>query len=82
MTTSHDVDLAIIGAGPAGLYAAYYAGFRGLSMVVIDSLPERSTVPTTVAGGQEIRLLGHQAVVLVSSSAQRATALTRSVSES
>ncbi len=43
MTTSqpvHDVDLAIIGAGPAGLYAAYYAGFRGLSMVVIDSLPE------------------------------------------
>lgn len=40
MTTSHDVDIAIIGAGPAGLYAAYYAGFRGLSMVVIDSLPE------------------------------------------
>ena len=43
MTTTpavHDVDLAIIGAGPAGLYAAYYAGFRGLSMVVIDSLPE------------------------------------------
>ena len=40
MSTTHDVDLAIIGAGPAGLYAAYYAGFRGLSMVVIDSLPE------------------------------------------
>ena len=40
MTTTHDVDIAIIGAGPAGLYAAYYAGFRGLSMVVIDSLPE------------------------------------------
>ncbi len=40
MTTSHDVDIAIIGAGPAGLYAAYYAGFRGLSMEVIDSLPE------------------------------------------
>ena len=33
-------DLAIIGAGPAGLYAAYYAGVRGLSTVVIDSLPE------------------------------------------
>ena len=34
------VDLAIIGAGPTGLYAAYYAGFRGLSMVLVDSLAE------------------------------------------
>lgn len=34
------VDLVIIGAGPAGLYATYYAGFRGLSCVVIDSLAE------------------------------------------
>ena len=33
-------DLAIIGAGPTGLYAAYYAGFRGLSSVIIDSLSE------------------------------------------
>ncbi|MEY4323498.1 MAG: hypothetical protein RL410_1279 [Actinomycetota bacterium] len=33
-------DLAIIGAGPAGLYAAYYAGFRGFSVAVIDALPE------------------------------------------
>ena len=33
-------DLLIIGAGPVGLYAAYYAGFRGLSAVVADSLPE------------------------------------------
>jgi len=36
----HDTDLAIIGAGPAGLYAAYYAGFRGLRVAVVDSLPE------------------------------------------
>lgn len=36
----HAADLTIIGAGPAGLYAAYYAGFRGLETVVIDSLPE------------------------------------------
>jgi ferredoxin/flavodoxin---NADP+ reductase len=35
-----DADIAIIGAGPAGLYGAYYAGFRGLSSVVIDSLTE------------------------------------------
>lgn len=37
-------DLAVIGCGPVGLYAAYYAGFRGLTTVLIDSLPE--------AGGQ------------------------------
>lgn len=33
-------DLAIIGAGPTGLFATYYAGFRGLSVAVVDSLPE------------------------------------------
>ncbi len=35
-----DVDLLVVGAGPAGLYAAYYAGFRGLRTAIIDSLPE------------------------------------------
>jgi thioredoxin reductase (NADPH) len=35
-----EVDLAIIGAGPTGLYAAYYAGFRGLSTVLVESLVE------------------------------------------
>ena len=35
-----DTDLLIIGAGPTGLYAAYYAGFRGLRVAVVDSLPE------------------------------------------
>lgn len=34
------VDLVIIGAGPTGLFSAYYAGFRGLSVAVVDSLPE------------------------------------------
>jgi thioredoxin reductase (NADPH) len=33
-------DLLIIGAGPTGLYSAYYAGFRGMSVAVVDSLPE------------------------------------------
>lgn len=33
-------DLAIVGAGPAGLFATYYAGFRGLSVALVDSLPE------------------------------------------
>jgi thioredoxin reductase (NADPH) len=43
MSTSprtHELDLLIIGAGPVGLYAAYYAGFRGLSVGLVDSLPE------------------------------------------
>jgi thioredoxin reductase len=35
-----DVDLLVIGAGPTGLYATYYAGFRGMSVAVVDSLPE------------------------------------------
>ncbi|WP_396278842.1 NAD(P)/FAD-dependent oxidoreductase [Kibdelosporangium aridum] len=35
-----DVDLLIIGAGPTGLFAAYYAGFRDLSTAIVDSLPE------------------------------------------
>ncbi|PXY26587.1 ferredoxin--NADP(+) reductase [Prauserella coralliicola] len=38
------VDVLIVGAGPTGLFAAYYAGFRGLSTAIVDSLPE--------AGGQ------------------------------
>lgn len=36
----YDADLLIIGAGPAGLYCAYYAGFRGFRSVLIDSLDE------------------------------------------
>ena len=35
-----DVDLVVVGSGPVGLYAAYYAGFRGMSTAIIDSLPE------------------------------------------
>ncbi|XVQ09791.1 NAD(P)/FAD-dependent oxidoreductase [Spirillospora sp. CA-255316] len=39
-----DTDVLIVGAGPAGLYGAYYAGFRGLRTAVMDVLPQ--------AGGQ------------------------------
>ena len=35
-----ETDLLIIGAGPTGLYATYYAGFRGHRVAVVDSLPE------------------------------------------
>ena len=34
--TSIEVDYAIIGAGPTGLYGAYYAGFRGWSTAVLS----------------------------------------------
>ena len=37
---SANADVLIVGAGPTGLFAAYYAGFRGLSVAVMDSLPE------------------------------------------
>ena len=41
MTESRtEVDLLIVGAGPTGLFGAYYAGFRDLSTAVVDSLPE------------------------------------------
>ena len=35
-----DVDILIVGAGPVGLYGAYYVGERGLSTAVVDSLSE------------------------------------------
>jgi len=41
---AREVELAIVGAGPVGLYAAYYAGFRGLTTLVLETLP--------VIGGQ------------------------------
>jgi ferredoxin/flavodoxin---NADP+ reductase len=43
-----EVDLLVVGAGPAGLYAAYYAGFRGMRTALVDSLPD--------AGGQVMAL--------------------------
>jgi len=33
-------DILVIGAGPVGLYATYCAGLRGLSVALVDSLPE------------------------------------------
>lgn len=43
-----ETDVLIIGAGPTGLYGAYYAGFRGLSTIIVDVLPQ--------AGGQVMAL--------------------------
>ena len=40
MINDIDVDLLLIGAGPAGLYGAYYAGFRRLRVAVLDAQPQ------------------------------------------
>jgi thioredoxin reductase (NADPH) len=37
---TQSVDLLIVGAGPVGLFGAYYAGVRTLSIAVLDSLEE------------------------------------------
>lgn len=37
-------DIVIIGSGPSGLYAGFYAGLRGLNAVIVDELE--------IAGGQ------------------------------
>jgi len=42
------VDITIIGGGPAGLFASFYAGMREMSVKIIDSLPQ--------LGGQVIEL--------------------------
>ena len=34
------VDILIIGGGPTGLFAAFYAGLRGLRSAIVDSLEE------------------------------------------
>ncbi len=41
-------DITVIGAGPVGLFAAYYAGFRDLSCKIIDCLPQVGGQLTTL----------------------------------
>lgn len=50
-----DTDLLIVGAGPSGLFGAYYAGFRGMRVAVVDSLPE--------LGGQVSALYPEKAIL-------------------
>jgi len=51
---SKSVDLLIVGAGPVGLFGAYYAGVRTLSTVVLDSLEQ--------AGGQITAMYPEKAI--------------------
>ena len=38
-------DITVIGGGPAGLFAAFYAGMRGVSVKIIESLSELGGQP-------------------------------------
>lgn len=38
--TDDIIDITIIGGGPTGLFAAFYAGMRGRTVRIVDSLPE------------------------------------------
>jgi len=40
LPTAEPTDVLVVGAGPAGLHAAFYAGLRGLSVRLIDAQPE------------------------------------------
>ncbi len=39
MSTQEMYDIAIIGAGPSGLFGTFYAGMRGLRAIVFEALP-------------------------------------------
>ena len=41
-------DLTIIGAGPVGLYAGFYAGMRGMTVKIIEALGEAGGQPQTL----------------------------------
>ena len=39
--TTHDItDITIIGGGPTGMFAAFYAGMRGATAQIVDALPQ------------------------------------------
>ncbi|MGH3412112.1 MAG: NAD(P)/FAD-dependent oxidoreductase [Marmoricola sp.] len=54
MSARQDVDVLIVGAGPVGLYGAYYAGVRGLSVAVVDSLSQVGGQVTAMYPEKEI----------------------------
>jgi thioredoxin reductase (NADPH) len=40
MTTHPVVDITVIGGGPTGIFALFYAGMRGVSGQIVDALPQ------------------------------------------
>ena len=47
-------DLAIIGAGPVGLYAGYFASLHGLSTVILESLAQVGGQPAQIYPAKEL----------------------------
>ncbi len=50
MAIDHEAtyDVTIIGGGPCGLFAAFYAGMRGLRAIIVDSLEELGGTLTAI----------------------------------
>ncbi|MGC5255679.1 NAD(P)/FAD-dependent oxidoreductase [Gordonia sp. DT218] len=55
MAETVTTDILIVGAGPVGLFGAYTAGFRGLSTVLVDGLPQCGGQITALYPEKEIR---------------------------
>ncbi|HEY3548219.1 MAG TPA: NAD(P)/FAD-dependent oxidoreductase [Propionicimonas sp.] len=51
-------DVVVVGAGPAGLFATYYAGFRGLSVTLVDAQSEAGGQITALYPGKLIHDVG------------------------
>lgn len=47
-------DISIIGGGPAGMFAAYYASMRKLNVALIESLPNLGGQPQTLYAQKQI----------------------------
>ncbi|MFD1472436.1 NAD(P)/FAD-dependent oxidoreductase [Companilactobacillus mishanensis] len=47
-------DIVIIGGGPAGMFAAYYASLRKLKVALVESLPNLGGQPQTLYAQKEI----------------------------
>lgn len=47
-------DVVVVGAGPAGLFATYYAGFRGLTVTLVDAQSEAGGQVTALYPGKLI----------------------------
>ena len=51
-------DTTIIGGGPTGLFASFYAGLRGATAQLVDPLPELGGQPTALLPAKYIFLVG------------------------
>lgn len=52
--TTESRDVVVVGAGPAGLFATYYAGFRGLDVTLVDAQSEAGGQVTALYPGKLI----------------------------